>query len=284
MHSPSLKHRPLGRNAKSEAQTALHRGAFTLVELLVVVSIIGILVSLLLPAVQSARESSRRASCANNLRNQALALQSFHDAQHWLPPGRKWENGHETSWYLDILPQLEQNALQQAYDRQRPWSDTASNLAVANTVLSVLRCPSSLESFPGDTDYGGMTGSMLTARDWSEAFFNGAMIEVLGPRARKLNFASITDGLSQTICIAESSDRQPEEGGRWVSGYNCFSHDNGEISLTNHGGEIFSYHRTGANAAFADGSVHYLVRDSDPYVIGAFCTRDLGEIVALPGN
>jgi prepilin-type processing-associated H-X9-DG protein len=89
----------------------------------------------------------------------------------------------------------------------------------------------------------------------------------------------IRDGASQTICIAESSDRA-NDSGLWISGFNCFSHDNGAIGQG--AGEIGSFHSGGAYAAFADGSVRFLSSSLEPYVLGALCTRDLGEVVSEP--
>src|SRR6476659_6069087 len=97
---------------------------FTLVELLVVIAIIGVLVALLLPAVQQARESARRTQCLNHLKQMALAVQNYSDTHTVLPPGhiiprdRKGADGHKTiaPWQVLILPYVEQKALFDIYD------------------------------------------------------------------------------------------------------------------------------------------------------------------------
>jgi hypothetical protein len=177
---------------------------------------------------------------------------------------------------LEILPHLEQGNLLAAYDRRKPWGDPAGNLAVADTVLSIFRCPSSVLRQPGDTDYGGVMGSTLTSTSWQGSINNGVMIDVPERSGMRVSLGSIVDGASQTICVAESSDR-PDETGRWISGFNCFSHDNGAITMAN-AGEIFSPHRTGAFVGFADGATKYLAVNIDAYVVGAICTRDHGEV------
>jgi type II secretory pathway pseudopilin PulG len=244
--------------------------------LLVVISIIGILVAIILPAVQYSREAARKAHCANNVRNQVLALQQFHDKQNRFPAGRGYENGHESSWCLEILPHMEQSNLANRYNRRFPWDDPNTNLPVANTVLSIFRCPTSVLEFDGDTDYGGIMGSSLTTNSWANALNNGVLVDVPEKSNIRITMGSITDGTSQTICVGESSDR-PDESGRWISGFNCFSHDNGAVTLVN-AGEIFSAHRTGAYVGFVDGATKFLTREIDSFVVGAICTRDHGEL------
>src|SRR5687768_4677827 len=91
-------------------------GAFTLVELLVVIAIIGVLVALLLPAVQAAREAARRSQCSNNLKQIGLAFHNFHDVRNSFPPLRiAGAEGWASCWVL-ILPYMEQNAAYDAWD------------------------------------------------------------------------------------------------------------------------------------------------------------------------
>ncbi len=134
----------------------LRRGV-SLVELLVVLTIIGILLALLLPSVQRARESARRVSCQNNLRQIALALQSYHSSEENMPslyngsfihdgatftyPKNYWGEHHFHSWQTAILPQLEQQSLYDKADFSKAASD-ASHLNLVNTELATYVCPS----------------------------------------------------------------------------------------------------------------------------------------------
>jgi hypothetical protein len=184
----------------------------------------------------------------------------------------------ENSWCLELLPYLEQSSLYSRFDKKTHWYLSANNLEVASTVLPIFRCPSSVVKFEGDIDYGGIMGSSLTSTLWVGAFGNGVFGEVKGLTAQGINTSQITDGTSQTICIAESADRDPTSGGLWITGFNCFSQDNGGIGAIG-GGEIFSMHRTGAQVALADGATRYIFKTIDPFVLGALCTRNLQEVI-----
>ncbi len=140
-HSSSVRDRP--------------RRAFTLVELLVVITIIGILISLLLPAVQSAREAARRLQCQNNLKQLALALHNYHSAWNIFPPSSVWRvNGkldisqidtannanRFENWAIMILPEMEQQALHDKFDLSQSISATANSIP-RSQVLATMLCP-----------------------------------------------------------------------------------------------------------------------------------------------
>ena len=129
------------------------RRGFTLVELLVVIAIIGVLVALLLPAVQAAREAARRTSCANKIRQLAIAVHNFHDTMNKLPPGASaavypapnntggTATIRGTSWIVHTLPFFEQNALYNKYRFDLSYDDPI-NAAVGEVVVPTLYCPS----------------------------------------------------------------------------------------------------------------------------------------------
>jgi prepilin-type N-terminal cleavage/methylation domain-containing protein/prepilin-type processing-associated H-X9-DG protein len=151
-------------NYRDRATFVRRDGGFTLVELLVVITIIGILVSLLLPAVQSAREAARRAQCSNNIRQLGLALHNYHTSFGKFPPSAVWRNGSTLdasqaqngnfaglyeNWVILILPQLEQVNLRQEFNLSYPLTDTShpnsngiTNSQAVGTNLAILLCPS----------------------------------------------------------------------------------------------------------------------------------------------
>ena len=133
----------------------VQRPGFTLVELLVVIAIIGILIALLLPAVQAAREAARRSECQNKLKQIGLALHNYHDINQQFPPGAQKQVFKQpkidnnliagTTWLVFILPQMEQQAVYDLYNFTLPFNN-ATNLAVGNIEITGYKCPSG----PGD--------------------------------------------------------------------------------------------------------------------------------------
>jgi len=241
-----------------------------------VVAIIGVLMSLLLTAIQASREMARKAACGNNLHNQLLAVHEFQAAHRHFPPGRQYSQTREYSWCLESLPYLEQAPLYARFDRGKPWSDSGGNSAVAQVNLRIFRCPSAIIKFDGKTDYGGIMGSTITVSPGFD-FENGVMIEVGRRRNNYLVLAEIVDGTSQTLALAECTDRAAEAG-LWISGFNAFSHDNGPIN-GKVSDDICSRHPGGALVGFADGRVHFLAQHTSGYVVGSLCTRNGGETV-----
>jgi prepilin-type N-terminal cleavage/methylation domain-containing protein/prepilin-type processing-associated H-X9-DG protein len=205
------------------------RPGFTLIELLVVIAIIGVLVGLTLPALQSAREAARRSQCQNNLKQIGIALHGYHDRNGSLPPGyisewdwlRRIETGPGWGWGSRILPDLEQQALYDSIDFNRPMHAPEFD-TVRLTRLAVFICPT--DTMPrtwtakngsvwvqgggifsaedpicdvAGANYVGVFGLSEPGVDGEGVFFRGSTV----------SFGDITDGLSQTTCVGERSVR-----------------------------------------------------------------------------
>ena len=156
----------------------MRRTAFTLVELLVVIAIIGVLVALLLPAVQAARESARRSQCQNNLKQLGLALQNYHGVFQQFPPNSPWalsatvtKEDRKGSMIVKLTPYLEMGNLHQRLnfdgDVIQQFKDSAE---LSGTPLAVLRCPSDEFSPFGEnkqavTNYAPSVGAQKTFSD-----------------------------------------------------------------------------------------------------------------------
>jgi prepilin-type N-terminal cleavage/methylation domain-containing protein/prepilin-type processing-associated H-X9-DG protein len=189
-------------SAKKYASRArLWPAGFTLVELLVVIAIIGVLVALLLPAVQAAREAARRASCANNLRQLGIALHNYHDTLNNLPVARNpWPLVH--SALARVLPYVEQTNLQNLVDFTVPVTH-AGNQAASQTPVKLFTCPS-------DGGQGRVPGSLhagtnYVANNGSGTIAFGLIAEGDGLFTQSsLGFRDVLDGLSNTAAISES--------------------------------------------------------------------------------
>ena len=152
--------------------------AFTLVELLVVIAIIGILIGLLLPAIQSARESARRAKCQNNLKQLALAVLNFEDANSIFPPCATWVNDDPSNiahgkdnWVIKILPFMDYNSLYDQFNHQKPISDP-SNEQARSQVIPEMLCSSDIYSLkPFNGTKGGGTTAM--GDNWARGDYGG---------------------------------------------------------------------------------------------------------------
>lgn len=244
--------------------------------------IVGVLIGLLLPAVQGAREAARRAQCKGNLRQIGLALAAYHDAYAAFPVGCRDDRGLQIAWSAPLLSFLDGHNVARRFDPDSAYNSEANRLA-AGTVIAAYLCPSTETApdrhgltsgdvngngawDPGDDlawiDYGGMFG----VGDPRLPLGNGVMIYDVPIASRQ-----ITDGTSRTIIVGEDSGRGAAAHGTWADGQNIFD-QTGPVGRTQNN-ELFSDHRGTAHALFCDGSVHLLSRSMEPRVLFALCTR-----------
>jgi prepilin-type processing-associated H-X9-DG protein/prepilin-type N-terminal cleavage/methylation domain-containing protein len=310
------------------------RSAFTLIELLVVISIIGVLVALLLPAVQSAREQARLATCTNNLKQMGVALANYSSRHGAFPPGYQSiystlfqaEVGPGWGWASMLLPDLEQQSIYDNIRFETVLPDGSISTARL-TSMKVFLCPS--DSMPlswtatdgeswlygghvysssipicdvAGSNYIGMFGIGEPGVNGEGVFFRGSFLPP----------STITDGLSQTLCVGERAENLNLGRGMatWVGavpGANlwscapspfepdagtCVKEDGSGMTLGHTGeghgpgdpmgdvNQFNSRHGKGANFLYCDGHVRYLRNEMNYKVYVALSTRNFGEIIS----
>jgi prepilin-type N-terminal cleavage/methylation domain-containing protein/prepilin-type processing-associated H-X9-DG protein len=202
------------------------RRGFTLIELMVVIAIIAVLIALLLPAVQSAREAARRIQCTNNLKQLGLGLLNYEAAVGVLPmtmalSGTGNTVFYDTAWSAQarILPHMEGNPLFNAANLS-VFKEDPSNSTVISLTVGAFICPSEIKPEPSQHDYGvsGVVNYGMCGGDWFVwGGFNGPQNRsAFGPnRSRRL--AEFTDGLSQTLYAAEVKAYQASSNCRFIT-------------------------------------------------------------------
>jgi prepilin-type processing-associated H-X9-DG protein len=212
-----------------------------------------ILIALLLPTVQAAREAARRSQCVNNLKQIGLGMHNFHDEKGHFPTAAITDEDGKPllSWRVAILPYIDQGVLYSQFKLDEPW-DSPHNQALLSLMPAAYKCPS-------DPTLDGTFTTTYQAIAGPGAMFDGN---------QTIGIAQVTDGTSNTLMVAESSVpvpwTQPDDlphapGTPWPFG---------------------SKHPGGFNALFVDGSVRFIKSTIAPAVLGALVTRAGQEVVS----
>jgi len=295
------------RYSKSKPRTG-----FTLVELLVVIAIIGVLVGLILPAVQMAREAARKTTCQNNLKQMGVAIHNFHDNKKFIPPSRPRDK--YLTWvvlllpYMEQLPEYDHFNLALPYRQQDPKVITASfEFMYCPTRRSPGRLSEETSNTPAGSvgDYAGNAGTgndIYWALDYGKAdgvfntgyvadnpIVNGRLTAIKG----RYSFGHIRDGLSNTFFIGEKAVNRKRQGfdNGWADGC-IYNGDNPGTSMrlgglllpiakTDPSGAAFvfgSSHATVCNFLLGDGSVQAISEDISEEALGNYCARNDGGV------
>jgi prepilin-type N-terminal cleavage/methylation domain-containing protein len=303
----SLDHAHLDQVAFSGRLVGNAKRAFTLVELLVVIAIIGVLVALLLPAVQAAREAARRSTCQNNLKQLVYGIHLFESAKNEFPaaiePGYNGDNRPLTtttnymhSWMPYILPYVEQAALHRRYRFDKHWNDPTTNREITgadqNTAADVPQwmCPTTPRLYKGRLDYAALVGPGLSSNEgWKngENWSLGILIAVPGHGGdanvipnKRIKHKQVTDGTSKSVLLGECAGRdvyasnpnQPAPHAFWANGDHAFAHHGSAVNITPVD-ELYSDHTSGLHLGFADASVRFFSAQTSKRVIDAITTR-----------
>lgn len=302
------------RGAVNSAHDRSNAEAFTLVELLVVIAIIGVLVALLLPAVQAAREAARRMSCQNNLKNITLAALNYEGTHGRLPPAsyiEPWPPSEGLSVHAFVFPFLEQSSLYEAMDFTLGARDLP-NITLGQIGVPIFQCPSdeveidlitsSLPEGWATSSYSAVMGAYAMGDSLPSdggacgAYYtDGAFVPDVGVELRR-----ITDGTSSTLAFGERTYNLRG----WVKGsysqssrichissktirhpinaderlwcyWPCAGAKTAEFNHLQFGSD----HPGGAQFAYVDGSVHFFADSISLDLYKSLATRDGGEVV-----
>ncbi|MBI1248632.1 DUF1559 domain-containing protein [bacterium] len=300
-------------------QARNHARGFTLVELLVVIAIIGVLIALLLPAVQQAREAARRMSCSNNIKQIGLAMHNYHDTYLALPSGYIYRGGNgkcNYGWCVAILPFIEQ---QNFYSQLNPGSvplynrytssATATDKALLQTQIQAYVCPSdAAPKLCKDTNFGSSifdvaVSNYVGCAGWSSTpsypVKDGDCGGLLWGNSY-LNLKEVTDGTSNTMLVSERS-YPLDHAATWLGVGRNDSYANTATLRTlyragfkinfdyaaagspeNLGKGWSSLHPGGVMILTADASVHFLPETTNTTVLQALSYRSDGNVFASP--
>jgi prepilin-type N-terminal cleavage/methylation domain-containing protein len=292
------------------------RRAFTLVELLVVIAIIGVLVALLLPAVQAAREAARRAQCSNNLKQIGIGLHNYHDTYLTFPFG--WSNRGQ-AWNACILPFIEQAPLWNTLEwaEANNWdTDGTPNERACETIIKTYRCPSA--AIPQHVDnqgipkrvpacYRGVASSTADSDDPSTSavgrYLEQTDLEGIFFGDSRINMKDVTDGTSNTLMVGECYwDKFTQDGNQmdfwyigspqadpWPGNATEFSEFVGSAGVPLNARTIAStsgyvkelsftsFHPAGTLFCYVDGSVKFIPYTVDVPTYRAIGSRNGGE-------
>lgn len=294
-----------------EKMSSHHRNrnvfGFTLIEFLVCISILGAFIALLLPAVNSARASARKADCAARLRELALATSQFESANRRIPPNL---TSVYRQWQFHLLPHLEQRII---YSSTAPNGMDAAVIQQEWAKIPSFLCPDDPDSdlvmrqfvtgrLVGKSDFVGIAG---TTESLADGVFPPYGKGVGGAQSRGLRLRDIVDGLSNTLIYGERPPSVDGSVGSWLRG---LTYLNGTVGVQERGpfgfgqavnpmnacgpqkfqpgeasspcssGHSWSYHATGAHFVTVSGAVAFFPYAVDSQVLDALATRQGGEI------
>ena len=257
------------------------RRGFTVIELLVTVAVIGLLVALLLPSVNAARESARRAQCASRLRQVGLSLHGYHGLHRTFPAG----SHNSWSWLTHILPQMDQQVLYEQYDfRRLPFDEPNSEYLDAN--LPLVLCPSDPHSERIHSS-SGLGGLQFAHTNYLGSLAVGSSRGMF-PYDQGIRMSKVTDGTSKTLHVGERGvvfDGVNTHGWwTWGEATSIATTQPFQPGGYDDPGAMvhwWSHHGGGGNFLLVDGAVRFLAYDIDANTFAALGTRDAGDIGRL---
>jgi prepilin-type N-terminal cleavage/methylation domain-containing protein len=321
-------------------QNTFKRFGFTLIELLVVIAIIGVLVALLLPAVQASREAARRTSCSNQIRQLTMAVLNYQSTHQHLPTGACNQNSDVSdpvvlrdlrtpdTWFAEILPFTEEISLYEKFNFSEGTGSLVNKPLVATEIIGV-RCPSDTTStsicdfrchwfaYPTSPRMLGLwyAASVGNSPLWGQCSFcspayptttnsrccsgydrgaDGEPNGAFGLSGKKMGFAKLTDGTTNTILLGETLPRENMHNGAYTGHFPIIATNipvntfvpsslwpSQTVHATNYGeaSGIKSNHPGGALVSYCGGTVSFLQENTDFDVLLSLGSRNSGDLV-----